>query len=332
MNIQPIILAAGQGTRMKSALPKVLHPIMEKPMIRYILEETAKVTDLTPVVVIGHGAEMVQQAISDLCNTAVQKRQLGTADAVQAAESSASGKAEMTLVAYGDMPCLTAGTIRHLCETQEQNPGVFSMLTIIQDDSHGFGRIIRKEDGSVSAIVEEAQATPAQLQLKECNVGLYCFRSEWLWNALKRVKISPKGEYYLTDLVELANEDNQQVKAVILTDPEEALGVNNRLHLAEAETILRRRINRYWMIEGVTMIDPDATYIGHHVMLGQDITIYPNTHISGNSVIGNGAILGPLSVIDNSRIGAESILPQATIRNAVIPEHTNLKPGQTIEG
>ena len=324
MSIIPIILAAGQGTRMKSATPKVLHPVMGKAMIDYILDEVAKVTSLRPIVVVGHGADQVIRAVEGRADIAVQQEQLGTANAVAAAEKDAKGRAKNVLVAYADMPCLRAETIRRVCDLQQQSAAVFTMLTIIQEDSHGFGRIVRNADGSVAAIVEEAQASPQQLAIKECNVGLYCFQSEWLWESLKHVKLSPKGEYYLTDLVELANRDGKTVQAVVLEDREEALGVNTRVHLSEAEAIMRKRVNIYWMTEGVTMIDPLTTYIDHSVRLERDVTLYPNTWISGETLIRSGSRIGPCALIESSMIGRDCIICRAAVRNRQLEDHTEI--------
>jgi len=333
VSILPVILAAGQGTRMKSALPKVLHPVLGKPMLLYILDEISQVTPLRPVVVIGHGADKVREAIAARADTVIQESQLGTGHAVQSAEVKAAGQADFVIVAYSDMPCLQAETIRKVCEAQFQNEGgVFSMLTIIQEDSHGFGRIIRHADGTVAAIVEEAQATPEQLEIKECNVGLYCFKSEWLWPALKRIKLSPKGEYYLTDLVELANEEKLPVKAVVLEDTEEALGVNNRVHLSEASAVIRKRINRQWMLDGVTMVDPETVFIEKSVKIGRDVTIYPNSWIAGETMIADGCQIGPGAWITDSSIGAESTVRQSSVQNAAIPSGSVIGPFAVITG
>lgn len=322
MSIIPIILAGGQGTRMKSSLPKVLHPVVGKPMISYILDEVSKVTPEKPVVVIGHGGEQVRKAVQDRALTAIQHEQLGTANAVQAAESLAKGKSGLVLVAYSDMPCLRAETIQNICDLQQENQSVFTMLTIVQEDSHGFGRILRNADGSVAAIVEEALATPEQLKIKECNVGLYCFKAEWLWDSLKKIQISPKGEFYLTDLVEIANRENLPVRALILDDHDEALGVNTRVHLSEAEAVIRRRINRHWMTEGVTMIDPDTTYISADVQIERDVTIYPDSWISGKTIIQSGCEIGPFVIITDSTIGESSLIRQTTVSGQQLPGHT----------
>ena len=331
MSIIPVILAAGQGTRMKSVLPKVLHAVLGKPMISYILDEIAKVTPEKPVVVLGHGADQVKAVIQGRAHIAIQKQQLGTADAVLAAEEKAADKAEYVIVAYSDMPCLRSQTIQRICDIQKENPGAFSMLTIIQEDSHGFGRIVRQSDGSVAAIVEEAQATPEILNIKECNVGVYCFRSSWLWQALKRVKISPKGEYYLTDLVELANEDHLPVQAVVLEDQEEALGVNNRVHLSEAEGIIRKRINQKWMMEGVTMIDPSSTYITADVTIKRDVILFPNTWIEGKTIIGTNCVIGPGTFIADSEIGNDCVIRQSSVKNYSLSEKSLIGPFQVLE-
>jgi bifunctional UDP-N-acetylglucosamine pyrophosphorylase/glucosamine-1-phosphate N-acetyltransferase len=321
MTILPIILAGGQGTRMQSALPKVLHPIAGKAMIQYVLDAVADVTDEKPIVVVGHGADKVRDAVSERAMTAVQQQQLGTADAVEAARALAQGKGNLVLVAYSDMPCLRADTIHRICELQQQNASAFSMLTTIQEDSHGFGRILRNADGSVAAIVEEAQATAEQLLIKECNVGLYCFDADWLWESLPKIKLSPKGEYYLTDLVEIANQENRSVQALILTDIEEALGVNTRVHLSEAEAVIRRRINLQWMSRGVTMIDPQTTYISPEVQIERDVTIYPNCWIEGKTLIQTGSSIGPFVLISNCSIGKNAMLQTTAVRNTIIPEN-----------
>ena len=166
------------------------------------------------------------------------------------------------------------------------------MLTCMVDDPRGFGRIVREADGHVKAIVEEAQATPEQQAIRELNVGVYCFSPKWLWDALRRIPLSPKGEYYLTDLVAIAVGDGLSVEAELLDDPEEGIGINTRNHLAEAMAILRRRINQHWMLEGVTLVDPQTTYIEPGVTIGMDTVIWPNTHLLGDTKIGEGCVRG----------------------------------------
>src|SRR5512134_3892983 len=242
MKITAVVLAAGQGTRMKSDLPKVLHPLCGKPMVWHTLEALKSATTEKPVVIVGHGAEAVRKFLGDAAECVLQEPQLGTGHAAMQAESLLKGKTDMVLVTYADMPLLRGETFQRLVETQRANPGPFSLLTVIADDPRGFGRIVRKADGTVEAIVEEYVATPEQREIKELNVGAYCFNADWLWDALHRIQKNPKkGEYYLTDIVEVAAKDHLAVQAVVLDDFIETIGINTRVHLSEAEAALRMR-------------------------------------------------------------------------------------------
>ena len=239
MNITAVLLAAGQGTRMKSALPKMLHPICGQPMLFHALNTVRAVSSETPVVVVGHAAEAVRNAIGKAAFCVVQEQQLGTGHAVLQAAALLKDKPGLVLVAYGDMPLLRVETLQKLVDAQKINIGPMSMLTVVHDNPRGFGRVVRNPDGSVASIVEEHQATAQQLALKELNVGAYCFDADWLWRALPRIQLSPKGEYYLTDTVELAVQDNLPVQAIVMDDFGETIGVNTRIHLAEAEAAMR---------------------------------------------------------------------------------------------
>lgn len=303
MNISSIILAAGQGTRMKSMLPKVLHSICGHPMVYYSIRAVSALGGEAPVVVIGHGAEVVRQVVGDEARFAVQEQQLGTAHAVLAAEDLMKGKSGYVIVISADMPLLSADTLQAMLKIQQQNSGPMTMLVVDSNNPRGFGRIVRDPAGKIQAIVEEAQATPEQLALTELNVGAYIFEAEWLWPALKMVQKSPKGEYYLTDTVGIAVSAGLNVGSLTLGDPVESIGVNNRVHLSEAERAMRRRINTSWMLAGVTMMDPDTTYIDPEVEIGRDTVIFPNTWLRGSTVIGEACELGPSSVIEDSRIG-----------------------------
>ena len=182
------------------------------------------------------------------------------------------------------MPLLRGETFQQLVEMQKKNTGPISMLTVIAEDPRGFGRIVRKEDGTVAAIVEEYVATPEQKAIKELNVGAYCFSADWLWEALARIQKNPvKGEYYLTDTIELAVKDGLPVQALVHDNLIETIGINTRVHLAEAETAMRQRINRDLMLAGVSMIDPASIYIEAGVTIGKDTVVMPNTYIQGNT-------------------------------------------------
>jgi len=237
MKLKAIIMAAGQGTRMRSKLPKVLHPLLGQPLIRYSVDTTTRVTGQRPVVIIGHGADEVRKVLGEQAEFAIQAEQLGTGHAVQQAASLLRGQADLVLVVAADMPLLTEATLRRLVETQKNNSGPLSMLTLLAEEPRGFGRVVRDAQGKPQAIVEEAQATTEQLAIHELNAGAYCIRAEWLWGALTRIPLSPKGEYYLTDLVEIAVADGFPVQAVTLEEASEAIGINTHVHLAEAEAL-----------------------------------------------------------------------------------------------
>lgn len=327
MKITAILLAAGQGTRMKSSLPKVLHPVAGKPMIWHALRAIQQATTEKPVVVVGHGAEEVTAYLGDTAQTVLQEPQLGTGHAVIQAESLLRGKTDLVVVCYADMPLLRGETLQKLVETQKQNKGPMSMLTVIADDPRGFGRIIRAEDGTVNAIVEEYVATPDQLQVRELNVGGYCFDSNWLWDALHRIPKNPKkGEYYLTDTVELAAKGALPVHATVMDTLEETIGVNTRVHLSECETAMRRRINQDHMLNGVTMIDPSSAYIEADVKIGRDTVIMPNTFLHGATEIGEGNVIGPNTIIRNSKIGNRCKILASDLEGALLEDHVDMGP------
>lgn len=327
MKITAILLAAGQGTRMKSSLPKVLHPVVGKPMLWHALRAIQQSTTEKPVVVVGHGADEVKAWLGESAQTVLQEPQLGTGHAVMQAESLLKGKTDLVVVCYADMPLLRGETLQQLVETQKKNSGPISMLTVVADDPRGFGRIIRKTDGSVEAIVEEYVATPEQLQVKELNVGGYCFDANWLWDALHRIPKSPKkGEYYLTDAVELATQDGLSVQATVMDDLEETIGVNTRIHLAEVEAAMRRRINEEHMLNGVTMIDPASTYIEADVTIGKDTTLMPNTYLYGKTEIGEGNVIGPNTIIRDTKIGNRCKILASVLEGAVLEDDVDMGP------
>src|SRR3990172_3725981 len=305
MKVTAVLLAAGQGTRMKSDLPKVLHPLCGKPMLWHVFEALKDVATEKPVVIVGHGAEEVKRYLGDSAECFWQDPQLGTGHAAMQAESVLRGKTDYVIVTYADMPLLRGDTFKRLLETQRLNSGPLSLLTVTADDPRGFGRIVRKADGTVQAIVEEYVATPEQQEIRELNVGAYCFQADWLWPLLPPIQKNPKkGEYYLTDIVEIAVKDNLPVQAVVHDDFIETIGINTRVHLSEAEAALRSRINREHMLNGVSMMDPASTYIEAGATIGRDTTILPNTYIQGRTEIGEGNLIGPNTIIRDSRIGA----------------------------
>lgn len=327
MKITAVLLAAGQGTRMKSDLPKVLHPLCGKPMLWHVLEALKSATTEKPVVIVGHGAEKVKSYLGDTAACVLQEPQLGTGHAAMQAESMLRGKTDYVIVTYADMPLLRGETFQRLVETQRLNPGPFSLLTVIADDPRGFGRIVRNAHGTVEAIVEEYVATPAQREIKELNVGAYCFRADWLWEALQRIERNPqKGEYYLTDVVEIAVKDNLPVQAVVHDDFIETIGINSRVHLSEAEAALRMRINRAHMLNGVSLMDPATTYIDVAVKIGRDTMLMPNTYIYGDTVVGEGNVIGPSTIIRDASIGNRCKVLASVLEGAVLEDEVAMGP------
>ncbi len=326
MTLSVVILAAGQGTRMKSSLPKVLHRLCGQTMAQYAVDAGRALAGGAPALVVGHGGEAVRAALGDQCEYVTQAQQLGTGHAVLQAADLLRGRGGRVLVYYADMPLLTAGTLQQLAERQGQNSGPLTMLTVIADDPRGFGRIIRDASGWVTAIVEEAQTTPEQKEIRELNVGAYCFDADFLWAELPKLPLSPKGEYYLTDLVGLAASRGQRVGAVVLDDDEETIGINTRVHLAEAEAAMRRRINRRWMESGVTLIDPATTLIEPTVTLSPDTILWPNTQITGRAAIGGGTVIGPNTFIRDSIVGENCKIMASVVEEAKIENNVEIGP------
>lgn len=327
MKVAAIVLAAGQGTRMKSDLPKVLHSLCGRPMLWHVLEALKQASTEKPVVVVGYGAEQVRAMAGDSAQCVLQEPQLGTAHAALQAESLVRGKADYVIVTYADMPLLRGETFERLVEAQRGNPGPFSLLTVVASDARGFGRVMRNAQGTVQAVVEEYVAAPEQLAIQELNVGAYCFRSEWLWGALHRIEKNPqKGEYYLTDVVELAVKEGLPVQAVVHDHFIEAIGINTRVHLAEAEAALRQRINREHMLNGVTMTDPASTYIDVDVKIGRDTLLLPDTYLHGKTVIGERNSIGPNTMIRDSTVGDDCRILASVMEGARLEDGVDMGP------
>ena len=326
MSVTAVILAAGQGSRMRSSQPKVLHPLLGKPMASYALETARQVTGSQPVMIVGYEADLVRQALGTTAKYVLQQQQLGTGHALQQAEELLRGASDMVLVTAADMPLLTKDTLQNLVGAQQLNSGPISMLTVVSDDPRGFGRVVRSASGEVQAIVEEVQATPEQLQIRELNAGVYCFAADWLWSALKRIPLSPKGEYYLTDLIGIAVADGLSIQAIPIDDPNETIGINTRAHLAEAEAMLRRKINHHWMLAGVTLIDPLSAYIEPDVTIGQDTVIWPNTFLQGTTAIGEGCNIGPNAIVRDSKLGDRCEVLASVMERAELEDDVEIGP------
>ena len=323
MRSESIILAAGLGTRMKSSMPKLLQPMAGQPMIRWSALACQEATGSEPYLIVPPNGTAIGEAAGGSSKWVEQTEPLGTGHAVLQAADRLDGETDLILVVNADMPLLSADTLRSLVEAQSTNSGVVTLLTSINEQSRGFGRIVRDEKGSVSGIVEEAQANSDELAITELNVGAYCFDSKWLWKVLANVPISPNGEYYLTDVIGLATEG---IGAIQVNDPDETIGVNTMEHLAQAEAGARRRINRQLMAAGVRMIDPNTTYIDVEVSVGAGTVILPNTHLGGQTVIGEDCRIGPNSILRNSTIADGCVIEASVVDKAVLEVGVDVGP------
>ena len=325
-----VVLAAGQGTRLKSSRPKVLHPLGGRALVSYSVEAMSAAigaaTGVVPVLVVGPDAAEVRAALGERARYAEQPQPLGTGDAVRHARALLAGQADAVLIGYADMPLVRPETLRALVATQSGNTGPLTLLSLNSPQRGDFGRVLRDSAGQVQAVVEVAAATPEQLRLTEVNVGAYCVDAAWLWPALERLPLSPKGEYYLTDLVGLAVAEGLAVAAVTITDEDEVIGINNRVQLAQAEAALRRRINTAWMLAGVTLADPATTYIEPGAQLGPDTVVLPNTHINAASRIGAECVIGPNTILRDTTIGDRSRVECSVLEGAWLAEDVSVGP------
>jgi bifunctional UDP-N-acetylglucosamine pyrophosphorylase/glucosamine-1-phosphate N-acetyltransferase len=323
---ESLILAAGLGTRMHSALPKALHLVCGRPMIRWVFEACTLATGKPPYVVIGPEMEGIREVVPEAAGFVVQKERLGTGHAVLQAREALEGRCERLLVTSVDMALLTGESLKSLTAKPTEGGSVLTLLTMMADRSRGFGRIIRDPQGRIKEIVEELHATPDQMQVKEFNVGAYSFAAAWLWDSLARLPISPRGEYYLTDLVGMAASKGLPLSSVPLTDISQGIGINTQEQLAEAESVLRQRINRDWMHRGVRMIDPATTYIGPDVEIGADTVIQPNTHLEGRTIVGDRCQLGPSTIVRGSTLGSDCRVEASVIEGATLEDEVSVGP------
>lgn len=326
-NRYAVILAAGQGTRMKSKLYKVLHPVCGKPMVQHVVDQVNKLDTQEIVTIIGHGAETVKAQLGNSSLYALQDQQLGTAHAVMQAREMLEGKEGVTLVVCGDTPLIKAETMEALFKQHVEAKAKATVLTARIENPSGYGRIVRNSNGLVEKIVEHKDATEDERKINEINTGTYCFDNIALFEALKHVSNeNVQGEYYLPDLIEILKKQGEIVTAYQTSDLEETLGVNDRVALAEAERIMRSRINELHMRNGVTIVDPHNTYIEADVEIGADTTILPGTMLKGKTTIGADCTIGPHSEIVSCQIGDGTVIRQSAAHNSCIGSKVNIGP------
>lgn len=328
MSLSVVILAAGKSTRFRSSIPKVLHPLGERPMIDYSLRLAEALSSRLPVVVVGEETqEAIEAWAGDRADYVYQEKRLGTGHAVLQARELLEGKTDCVITLYGDMPLLQQETLEALIRLRRNNSAAMAMVTVIRDNPRGFGRVLRDENGHVLRVVEEPEATPEQLAIRELNAGIYVYKSDFLWPNLPRLEPSAeKGEIYLTDMVELAVKAGHRVADLVLDDPTETMGVNTRVDFAAALAALRRRINERWMLDGVTLIDPATTYIGPKVRIGKDTVIYPNTTLRGETLIGENCEIGPNSLVENTEVGSHCRVISSVLEEAVMEDNSDIGP------
>lgn len=320
-----VILAAGKGVRMRSSLSKVLHKICGKELVRHVVDAAkAAGYDRVVVIVSPSNESPVRDLLGDAVEYALQADMLGTGHAVLQAKDLLLD-VETVAVLNGDVPLIRPETLRSLLERHVAQNACATLLTA-QCDVPGLGRVVRDSDGAIAEIVEERDADEATKAIGEVNVGSYCFKGPWLWDALEKIEPSDEGEYYLPAVVAMAVKQGSPPESIEVSDAAEALGINDRVQLSEAENILRDRIRLHWMKSGVTMPDPSSVYIDADASLGQDTSVLPNTHIAGASNIGERSVIGPNTIIADARIGSECLVRSSVVEGSELEARVSVGP------
>lgn len=326
-DIVGIILAAGKGTRMKSKLPKALHPICGKPMTRYAIDACKGSGVQDCLVVIGYGSEQVQEALGEDVRYVVQKEQLGTGDACKRAAELLGDRDIDVLVMPGDTPLVSSEILRRLAADHASSEAAATLLTTVLDDAGDYGRVVRTSDGSVQGVVEANDASPEQLAVREINTSIYCFKLPVLRKYLEQITpANAQAEYYLTDVIGLMVADGHRVGAVVSEDPNVVLGVNHRADLAYLTGIVRSQILERLMLDGVTVIDPSSTYVDFDVQVGADTVIYPQTVMERGCSIGEGCTIGPSTRLVNVELGNEVTVLSSNVVDSTVGEGTRIGP------
>jgi len=318
-----IVLAAGKGTRMKSSLAKVLHPLAGRPMLHYPLQTARAAGSERIFVVIGHqGAEVEQAVAAPDVEFVVQEQQLGSGHAVAVCEQALAGFDGDILILCGDVPFITTDTITHFLDAHAGSEAAVSVLSVHLDNPHGYGRIVRGSQDELHAIVEHRDATPPQQLIREINTGIYCCRAAFLFSALGKVGTdNDQGEYYLPDIIAIGRAAGLHVQAVIAPDWQEVEGINDRAGLARAEDRMQALIRQRHMLGGVSILQPASTYIDDRVEISAEVTLHPGTVLQGRTTIGSGCTIGAGSALIDARVGTNvHIGPCCVIEDADVPD------------
>lgn len=326
METAAIVLAAGEGTRMKSKKPKVAHEVLGKPLVRWVVDAAHEAGVTRVVSVVGHGRDQVEPLVADT-SVVVQEQRRGTADAVNTCRAALEGFDGSLVVLSGDCPLITADTIRALVEEREREQAAVVVLTMELDDPFGYGRIIRSASGEVERIVEQKDASPEEAAVTECNSGFYCFDARALFDALEQVgSDNAQGEFYLTDVLEICRNAGRAVRALRTQDAAECLGVNSRIQLAQATKHLQRRINERHMAAGVTMLDPDLVWIGPDVTIARDVELLQNVTLMGATSIGEDSVIGPDTRLTDTQVGCGCVVDETVAVEAQIDDGATCGP------
>ena len=326
MKLKAIILAAGEGKRMRSKLPKVLHQVNGQPMLEHVIEAAEGSSVDECIVVVGHGADIVKENIPQHIKTVLQEQQLGTGHAVIMAYDHIDEDG-LVLVLYGDGPLITEDTLNDLMKYHMEGKYSATVLTTELENPYGYGRILRDANNELDRIIEEKDTTVEEKLITEVNSGIYCFSSKALKEALPRLQNNnAQKEYYLTDVLSIIKDLGQKAGIFKILDYEEIMAVNSREQLAEVEEIMRRRINNKHMVNGVTIINPNHTYIGKNVIIGQDTIIHPGAILIGKTIIGSDCIIGHNSKIQDSHLGSFISVESSTITQSKIDDYTSVGP------
>jgi bifunctional UDP-N-acetylglucosamine pyrophosphorylase / glucosamine-1-phosphate N-acetyltransferase len=336
-----IVLAAGNGTRMRSSLPKVLHQVAGLPLLAHVLNAIDSIpstaafapldsttTSHRPIVVLGQQAKQIEDQFGTRCHYALQKDQLGTGHAMLAAENivyKLNPIPRTILVCYGDTPLISGQILARVLLEHLTNQATLTFLTAISEQPSDLGRVVRDSNGNVREIVEMKRATEEQRRINEVNSGVYCFDQSWLWPALHALPRNVSGEYYLTDLVAVANSQGCKI-ATVSGSFDETIGINDRVQLAAAERILRTRVLEQLMYSGVTILDPASTYIDAQVEIGSDTVIFPGTMITGKTHIGSACRIGPGTTIDESLLGNGCIVRNSVLEGSTLEDGVSIGP------